>query len=162
MKPLRVVTAIFLGASACSSTAPKNGAGSREPIGSAGAGSAPAPTATALAGKWQVTGISDDKGVLHAVVGDNKPTLSFDKDKVFGNAGCNQFSGTVTQTDTTVTWAAIRITEMACADRAAMEQEGAYMRALQTSATFTIVDGELRFRNSAGTVTLTLTLIHAP
>ncbi len=161
MKHLHVVVVAALFAVACSSTAQKVGAGSNNPTGSAasndeGSGSAAPLGATSLAGNWQVTSISDGKGGLTATIGDKKPTLGFNQDKVFGNAGCNQFGSTVTQTANTVTWSAIAITEMACADRAVMDQEGAYMRALNVSTMFKIVDGKLEFRNQEGVVTLTL------
>ncbi len=161
MKPSRIVAAIFLCAAACGSTSSKSGAGSSSPSGSAaanvGSGSNAAVTAsaTSLDGNWHVVSVGDDQGKLLATVGDKKTTLNFAKGHVSGSAGCNNIHGTMTQTDSTVAWRNVGITEMACPDKAIMQQEGAYWRAINASATFKIVDGTLEFRNQAGTVSLT-------
>ena len=161
MKSSRIVAAIFLCAAACGSKSSKSGTGSSSPSGSAaanvGSGSNAAVTAiaTSLEGNWHVTSIGDDQGKLQATVGDKKTTLSFTKGEVSGSAGCNSINGTMTQTDTTVAWRNVGITEMACPDKAIMQHEGAYWRAVNASAMFKIVDGTLEFRNQAGAVTLT-------
>lgn len=161
MKPSRIVVAVFLCAAACGSTSSKSGAGSSSPsgsaVGNAGSGSNAAVTAsaTSLDGNWQVVSIGDDQGKLQATVGEKKTSLTFAKGDVSGSAGCNSIHGTMTQTDTTVAWRNVGITEMACPDKAIMQQEGAYWHAINASATFKIIDGTLEFRNQAGAVTLT-------
>ncbi len=161
MKSSRIVAVIFLCAAACGSKSSKSGAGSGSPSGSAvgnvgsGSNAAVAASATSLDGNWQVVSIGDDQGKLQATVGEKKTTLSFAKGEVSGSAGCNSITGTMTQTDATVAWRKVAMTEMACPDKAIMQQEGAYWRAINASATFKIVDGTLEFRNQAGAVTLT-------
>lgn len=159
MKPSSILVAILLCATACGSTSKKSGAGSGSQSGSAaantGSGNAAATSSTSLDGNWHVTSISDGQGKLQATVGDKKTTLRFAKGEVFGSAGCNNIHGAMTQTDTTVAWRNVGITEMACPDQAIMQQEGAYWNAVNASATFKIVDGTVEFRNQAGAVTLT-------
>ena len=161
MKPSSTFVAILLCATACGSSSKKSGAGSGSPSGSAAANTRADNTAatrlTSLDGTWHVVAISDDQGKLQATAGPHKTTLSFAAGAVSGSAGCNNINGTVTQTDAAVTWRNVVITELACPDKAMMQQEGAYWHAVNASATFKIVDGTVEFRNQAGAVTLTAT-----
>lgn len=173
MKLFSSLAVFTFSVAACSSTSPNVGSGNNTPtsnttaniggratVGNAGTGGSPTATfnASTLAGNWHVNLVVDDKGSLQAVAsGQHQPTLNFENDKVFGNAGCNSFHGTMKQTDAMVVWNNISITELACANPAEMDQEGRYMRALHTSANFKFIDGKLEFRNQVGVVTLTAT-----
>ncbi|HYF62230.1 MAG TPA: META domain-containing protein [Herpetosiphonaceae bacterium] len=53
-----------------------------------------------------------------------------------GNGGCNNFSSTATLTDSTIAFAPIISTKMACADNAMNTQETAYLTALQSAQTY--------------------------
>ncbi|PIW02034.1 MAG: hypothetical protein COW42_03080, partial [Deltaproteobacteria bacterium CG17_big_fil_post_rev_8_21_14_2_50_63_7] len=61
-------------------------------------------------------------------------TLAFDGDNVSGHAGCNNFGGTVSFTDDTLSFGDLFITEMACVDL--LEQEGAYFSAVKKATSW--------------------------
>lgn len=56
-------------------------------------------------------------------------TVTFDG-KVSGTTGCNRFTGTADLDAAVIQFSPLAVTEMACADPAAMEREAAYLKAL--------------------------------
>jgi len=87
------------------------------------------------------------------VMNDNLPTLSFRGDQeVGGNASCNAFFGTYVLKDDTVTITGLDHTEMGCVG--VMDQETAYLAALESAKTFRIEDGKLLLINATGDIIL--------
>jgi len=84
---------------------------------------------------------------------DTLPTLSFRGDQeVGGNASCNTFFGTYVLKDDTVTITGLGHTEMGCVG--VMDQETAYLAALESVKTFRIEDGKLLLINATGDIIL--------
>ena len=72
------------------------------------------------------------------VLADTTITIIFTETEVKGNAGCNDYSGTLNRTDDAFTISNIVATQTACAEPAGiMEQEQAYLTALENIGGFT-------------------------
>lgn len=83
-------------------------------------------------------------------------TLVLDGEGVAGSAGCNRYSGSYTLNGDTVTFGPFVTTRMAC-PQPIMQQESAFLTALEGAATFKIADGQLTIVSASG-----VTLIFAP
>lgn len=68
--------------------------------------------------------------------------VDFTQQGVSGSSGCNQYSGTFTYDNGILTFSPLVSTQMAC-DQAVMDQEAAYLKALQTATGFQIVNNQL-------------------
>jgi heat shock protein HslJ len=82
------------------------------------------------------------------------PTLSFDSGQVSGNGSCNSFGGEYKQSGRQLTIGTLMSTMMACMPAGLMDQEQAYLAALQAAAGFTVEAGRLKISDSTGTVIL--------
>ncbi len=75
---------------------------------------------------------------------DNAPvSIDFTQQGVSGKSGCNQYSGNFVFNNNTLTFSPLVSTQLAC-DQAIMDQEAAYLTALQTATGYQIVNGELQ------------------
>jgi len=115
-----------------------------------GNGSAVTPSLTGT--HWVLEQING-KPVIENVI----PTLSFRGDQeVGGNASCNNFNGTYTGKDGALTIGPLATTMMACLEPAGlMEQEAAYLKALESAVEYRIEKGKLLIMDSAKAVVLT-------
>ena len=86
------------------------------------------------------------------VVAGSDPTLVFDDSRAGGNASCNTFGSEYTATKEKLTFAPIESTLMYC--DGVMDQEAAYLSALQSAAGYQIRGGNLEILNADGQVTL--------
>ena len=115
-------------------------------------------SACSVKGKTTSLALNDTHWVLEQINGqpvmnDNLPTLSFRGDQeVGGNASCNTFFGTYVLKDDTVTITGLGHTEMGCVG--VMDQETAYLAALESVKTFRIEDGKLLLINATGDIIL--------
>jgi heat shock protein HslJ len=82
------------------------------------------------------------------------PTLIFDSEGVGGNGSCNTFSGGYTVENGALTIGPLASTLMFCENF--MDQESAYLTALQEAVGYQIKNGDLQILNADGQVTLTL------
>lgn len=81
---------------------------------------------------------------LHMIVkGDNQ---------VRGYAGCNQFTGSATVSGDTLSFGPIASTRRMCPD--AMQQEGAFLQALENAHRFSISGEDLAVQDASGVVTM--------
>ncbi len=97
-------------------------------------------------GQWQLVSIDGQPVVAGSLV-----TLTFDNDgNLFGNGGCNSYSGTYTIEGDKIIMGPIISTLMMCADAAVADQEAAYFGALQQVVTRAVVDGQLLLMTEAG------------
>jgi heat shock protein HslJ len=88
------------------------------------------------------------------VVEGSPALLSFSGETVSGNASCNQFGGAYSARGGRIEIRETFSTLMACLDGGLMEQETAYLSALQAAEQYELRDGNLLLMNSAGAVTL--------
>lgn len=105
-------------------------------------------------GSWQLIEYGP-AGTPIAVVPGSNVTITLDPDgKISGNASCNSYFGSYTLDGQSITISGVGSTEMACADEKLMQQEAAYLAALQAATgiglagdTLTIdyAGGQLRF-----------------
>jgi heat shock protein HslJ len=82
-------------------------------------------------------------------------TLQFEDGNAGGTAGCNSYGGSYTTTDGRLSIPEIIRTEMACLEpEGVMDQEDAYLMALQGAAAYQVIDDRLQIENGAGETTL--------
>lgn len=99
---------------------------------------APAPRLEGVT--WEVTGYHDGRD---AVVGPKPGTslnLSFADGAVSGSSGCNTFRGTYTAEGDRISFGPLATTRKACAGEGVMEQERAFLAALQAAKVWTVRD----------------------
>jgi heat shock protein HslJ len=84
-------------------------------------------------------------------------TASFGKDNVSGSAGCNDYNASTTTTPPKISFGPIASTRMACSQPAGvMEQESAYLAALQSAATYKLTGSTLEFRTAGGSIAVSM------
>ncbi len=88
------------------------------------------------------------------IVAGSDPTLVFEDGRAGGNASCNSFGSEYTAENGKLTFAPIESTLMYC--DGVMDQESAYLAALQEAAGYQISGGNLEILNANGQVTLIL------
>lgn len=76
-------------------------------------------------------------------------TIAFDGEGVAGSAGCNRYSGSYTLDGDTITFGPFVTTRMAC-PQPIMQQESAFLTALEGAANVTIANGQLTIVTANG------------
>jgi heat shock protein HslJ len=110
-----------------------------------------------LAGSWRATDINNGKEAVVSVVAGTSVTMSFGKDgKVAGSAGCNNFTSTYQEHGDTLTFTAPAATRRMCATPGVMEQEHAFLKALESVATMRMEGEDLELRTSDGALAVSL------
>ncbi|MEN8234256.1 MAG: META domain-containing protein [Actinomycetota bacterium] len=107
---------------------------------------------------WQATEIAGADGVLQAPVEGSTPSLLFEGDSAGGNASCNQYFGTFEIKGSDLSFGPLASTEMFCGDPGVMEQEQAYLAALESVDGWSIEDDMLTL-TSDGTPVVTYAAI---
>jgi len=104
-----------------------------------------------LAGTWEATGINNGKGGVASVVGGTQVTIAFaDGGKVAGSAGCNRFTASYKAAGEKLSFTPAAATRMMCAAPGVMEQEHAFLKALESVATMRIEGDQLEMRSADG------------
>ncbi len=98
---------------------------------------------------WQLTEIAGSDGATIAPIPGTAPTLVFDEGTAAGNASCNQYFGSYELDGSSISFGPLASTEMFCGDPGVMEQEAAYLVALNTVDSWAI-DGEALMLSSNG------------
>lgn len=89
------------------------------------------------------------------IVENTTPTLSFRNEKESGgNASCNSFGGNYQAQNGQLTFGSLISTLMACLEPGVMEQESAYLAALQSAAAYRVEGGKLFISDASGAVVL--------
>jgi heat shock protein HslJ len=107
--------------------------------------------ASALAGTiWEVVNYNNGQQAVVSLLADTKITMTFDEDgHMSGTAGCNNYSGGYTVDGDTISIGPLVSTMMMCvAPEGVMEQEAAFLAALQAATTFTIGGDSLEMRDA--------------
>lgn len=110
-------------------------------------------TVTPLIGTlWQATGVNNGRGAVASLVIGTEITATFDEDgTIFGSAGCNRYSGSFTVDGDQLSIVPLAMTMMLCIEpEGVMEQEAAYVAALETVATYSIDGDRLEMRTADG------------
>jgi len=100
---------------------------------------------------WDVTGINNGKGAVAGLAPGTNVTLEFGAEaRASGSAGCNRFTAGYTRSKDTLTFAPAAATRMMCATPGVMEQEQAFLQALQGVATMRMEGDRLELRAADG------------
>lgn len=89
-------------------------------------------------GTWNLVSLNGS-----AVIPDTELTIEFSDGQVAGSSGCNAFGGAYTQNGSDLQFGEMATTLMACLDTGVMEQESAYLAALQAVTTFSADENSL-------------------
>jgi heat shock protein HslJ len=111
-----------------------------------------------LAGtSWQVTGINNGKEAVVSLVAGSSVTMNFGAGgKVSGSAGCNNYTSTYTQDGDKLTFAPAAATRRMCVASGVMEQEHAFLKALESAVTARMEGNQLELRTTDGALALSL------
>jgi len=103
---------------------------------------------------WTLTEYSDGTGGVVPVLEGTRVNITFEKaGKLAGLAGCNSYWGTYTAEGGEVSIDSVDTTRQSCAEPVGvMEQERAYLKALQDAAVFKIEGDKLELRSSDGSL----------
>lgn len=118
-----------------------------------------APQSQAVEGtSWRATGINNGKGAVASLVRGTVVTIAFDAGgRASGSAGCNNFTTGYEANAPTLRFTAPASTRKMCADEGVMEQEAAFLAALQTVDTMRIEGNRLELRRADGALAVSFT-----
>ncbi len=102
-----------------------------------------------IGGTWLMTAYNNGKGGFQSAMADIKVTAVFDeKGKLTGNGGCNTYSAPYTVDGNKIRIGPVASTRMAC-PQPVMDQEAAYLKALESAVTYKIDGDKLSMRTAA-------------
>jgi len=112
----------------------------------------------ALAGtSWRATAINNGRQAVVGVADGTTVTMDFAADgKVSGTAGCNRYMSTWKADGASLRFTAPAATRMACAQPGVMEQEQAFLKALETVTKMVFEGDRLDLRTAADALAVTL------
>lgn len=106
---------------------------------------------------WRATGIDNGKGGIASLVADSSVTMSLAADgKVSGTAGCNHYSAGYQVEGSDVKFTPAAATRKICPAPGIMEQEQAFLKALDRVATYRVEADRLEMRTAEGALALIL------
>lgn len=119
-----------------------------------------APQSQALAGTaWRVTGINNGKQAVVSVLGDSTVTMTFGAEgQANGSAGCNRYTARYEADGSRLRFQAPATTRMMCANEELMQQEQAFLKALESVATLRREANRIELRDSSGALAISMTL----
>jgi heat shock protein HslJ len=111
-----------------------------------------------LAGtSWRITGVNNGKGGVVSLVADTSITMNFmTGGKVAGSGGCNNYTSTYTQDGGKLTFTSTAATRRMCFASGVMEQEHAFLTALESAATARMEGKELELRTADSALAVSL------
>jgi heat shock protein HslJ len=112
-----------------------------------------------LAGtNWKVTGINNGRNALVSTLGGSTVTMAFAADgKVAGAAGCNQYTTRYEAEGSKFRFGVPAATRKMCPGADVMEQEQAFLKALEAVRTMRVEGNRLEFRDDQGALQVTAT-----
>ena len=113
-------------------------------------------TAASPQGAWEVTGLNTGTAITSPLKG-TRITAAFGTDGTLaGNSGCNQYKTTYTTQGATISIGPAAATRKLCPEpQGVMEQESAYLQALEAAATFSVDGPNLQLLTAKGTIAVT-------
>jgi heat shock protein HslJ len=116
-----------------------------------------AQSTSLAATSWRVTGVNNGKGGVSSMVVGSRVTMEFAADgRALGSAGCNRYTSSYRTNGTALTFSPAAATRMACAAEGVMQQEQAFLRALESVATMRMEGERLEMRSGDGALALIL------
>lgn len=107
---------------------------------------------------WQVTGINNGRNALVSLVAGSTVTLQFLADgKVAGFAGCNQYTAGYEADGSKLRISAPASTRRLCPDTGVMEQEQAFLKALEAVSTMRMEGNRVELRDAKGAMQVVAT-----
>ncbi len=99
---------------------------------------------------WRATVYNNGRGGAVSLIDGSKITARFGADGVLsGSAGCNQYRAAYVTEESSITIQTPAATRKACSDpEGVMQQEGEYLKALTTAATYTVQGQQLELRTA--------------
>lgn len=112
-----------------------------------------------LAGtNWQVTGVNNGRNALVSLVAGSTVTLQFLADgKVAGSAGCNQYTARYEADGSKLRISAPAATRRLCPETGVMEQEQAFLKALEAVSTMRMESNRIELRDAQGALQVVAT-----
>lgn len=111
---------------------------------------------------WHATSINNGKDAVVSLVAGTTVTMNFATGgKVAGSAGCNNYTATYKQDGGKLTFTPAAATRRMCATSGVMEQEQAFLKALESVATARMEGNQLELRTADGALALSLVRSHA-
>ncbi len=111
---------------------------------------------------WLVTAYNSGNQAVVGVISGMRLTAVFAADgTVSGNGGCNSFSGAYTTDGNAITIGPLASTMMACAEDV-MQQEAAYLAALQSAATYQVMGDTMQLRTADDALAVMFAVEAAP
>jgi heat shock protein HslJ len=108
---------------------------------------------------WQLNGYNDGQGGFVSVLSGTEITAVFDDGQVAGSAGCNDYTALYAVEGNAITFGPAATTRKMCSEpEGIMEQESAYLAALESVTTFQIEGDELTLMNADGVRVATFTV----
>jgi len=117
------------------------------------------PQPEGLAGtSWRVTSYNNGRQAVTSTLAGTTLTMAFAADgRVGGSAGCNRYTGTFTQAGRALALAGVAATRRLCVEpERIMEQEQAFLKALETVAEARVEDDRLELRTADGALAVVL------
>ncbi len=105
---------------------------------------------------WKVTGINNGRNALVSTLAGTTLTMAFAADgKVAGSAGCNQYTTRYDAEGSKFRFGAPAATRKMCPGAGVMEQEQAFLKALEAVRTLRVEGSRLEFRDDQGALQVT-------
>ena len=110
----------------------------------------PEPALSLTGSSWLVQSYNNGRGAVTTPLLETHMTAEFSDDAtISGSSGCNTYSGTYSVDGTSLSVGPLATTRLAC-DEPVMEQEQAYLEALQAATRFELTTDRLTLRNEDG------------
>ena len=101
---------------------------------------------------WQLIEIAGPDGAMGAPTATSSPTLVFEDGNAGGNASCNQYGGSYDLDGSSISFGPLVSTQMFCGDPGVMDQEMAYLAAMESVDAWAIDDGALTLSSNGDPV----------
>ena len=104
---------------------------------------------------WELTGYNNGRSAVQSVLAGTISTATFGADgRINGSAGCNTYLGPYQTDGRSLTIGPLATTRMLCA-QPVMDQETAYLAALQRATQYQFESGQLVLRDASGAIQAT-------
>lgn len=104
---------------------------------------------------WKLESISDNGGEMVDALPGSVVTLDFQATQVSGSAGCNNYNGSYQTDGSKIEFGPLATTRKMCNEpRGIMEQETAYLAALEAAAEYALRANRLEIKDDNGDVSL--------